>query len=335
MTDIKEAQGLEVVAYRVSAPLEPELGHWFDEDEHYDLNSEPLCSMPKAQAVIDQLTVERDAARESMIGLDEITEQQSELIAQLRAEIEELAALKAQEPSVADWPEIGLPPAGSVCEARIPHHTSEGRQMIWAEVEVLAHALVDGVPYSWVKETGSAGSIYAPMMLSFRTCEGRKQTVKQSLTVAKDQHARDSAELRRLCAERDKLRERVAELEESNRSWVLRIQQRGIEMDEMSQLIEDQVAELAALKAQEPVATVTIQHFRQDPSMENVEFQLQAPIPQGTHKLYASPVAQQKVVMDREQYHQIAFEVTGMNEDHCFVGGELDEFVARLNGGKP
>ena len=43
-------------------------------------------------------------------------------------------------------------------------------------------------------------------------------------------------------------------------------------------------------EAQEPVATVTIQHYRQDPSMENLEFQLLAPLPQGTHKLYAAPV---------------------------------------------
>ena len=49
-------------------------------------------------------------------------------------------------------------------------------------------------------------------------------------------------------------------------------------------------AELAKLRVgQEPVATVTIQHFRQDPRMENVDFQLQVTLPQGTHKLYAAP----------------------------------------------
>ena len=61
-----------------------------------------------------------------------------------------------------------------------------------------------------------------------------------------------------------------------------------------------------ALKAeqphvQEPVATVTIQHFRQDPSMENLEFQLQTPLPQGTHKLYASPVTKAVVMPERTQ----------------------------------
>ena len=62
-------------------------------------------------------------------------------------------------------------------------------------------------------------------------------------------------------------------------------------------LDEDQFAECEALllaaapkaDVQEPVATVTIQHFRQDPRMENVDFQLQVTLPQGTHKLYAAP----------------------------------------------
>ena len=87
----------------------------------------------------------------------------------------------------------------------------------------------------------------------------------------------------------------------------------------------------AALKAEtvkEPVATVTIQHFRQDPSMENLEFQLQAPLPQGTHKLYASPVAQQKMLVPERR---------GIAPVHPYSMGWnacLDEF-ARLNGGKP
>lgn len=62
----------------------------------------------------------------------------------------------------------GLPPAGELCEARIPHHTSEGRLMLWCEVEVISHALVQGAVYSWVKEPGTDGGFYAPMMLSFR-----------------------------------------------------------------------------------------------------------------------------------------------------------------------
>lgn len=62
----------------------------------------------------------------------------------------------------------GLPEPGSIAEARIPHHTSDGRQMLWTEVEVIAHAIIQGVIYSWVKEPGESGGFYAPMMLSFR-----------------------------------------------------------------------------------------------------------------------------------------------------------------------
>ena len=40
------------------------------------------------------------------------------------------------------------------------------------------------------------------------------------------------------------------------------------------------------------VATVSISHFRQDPTMENVDFQLDAKLPCGTHKLYLAPPAQ-------------------------------------------
>ena len=63
--------------------------------------------------------------------------------------------------------------------------------------------------------------------------------------------------------------------------------------------------------------------------MENLDFQLQAPLPQGTHKLYASPVAQQKVVMpERKKLSELMMatyhESRGWNA--C-----LDEF-ARLNG---
>jgi hypothetical protein len=63
---------------------------------------------------------------------------------------------------------LGLPAVGSLCEARIPHHTRSGRQMLWTEVEVIAHAIIQGVIYSWVKEPGESGGFYAPMMLSFR-----------------------------------------------------------------------------------------------------------------------------------------------------------------------
>ncbi|WP_262880429.1 hypothetical protein [Pseudomonas paralcaligenes] len=69
----------------------------------------------------------------------------------------------------------GLPPAGAQCEARIPHHTSNGRQMLWSEVEVIGHAIIQGAVYSWVKEPGPDGAQYAPMMLSFRQAQQQER----------------------------------------------------------------------------------------------------------------------------------------------------------------
>lgn len=80
----------------------------------------------------------------------------------------ETPAAPVQQVSVPDGWKHGLPPEGEICEARIPHHTADGRQMIWCEVEVIAHSIINGAIYSWVKETGRDGSFYAPMMLSFR-----------------------------------------------------------------------------------------------------------------------------------------------------------------------
>lgn len=83
-------------------------------------------------------------------------------------EVARLNAAPVQQVSVPDGWKHGLPPEGEICEARIPHHTADGRQMIWCEVEVIAHSIIKGAIYSWVKETGQDGSFYAPMMLSFR-----------------------------------------------------------------------------------------------------------------------------------------------------------------------
>lgn len=83
---------------------------------------------------------------------------------------------RAQLPSqpgaqVAEESSYGYPAAGSLCEARIPHHTADGRKMLWSEVEVLCHAMIKGCIYSWVKEPGADGGFYAPMMLSFRAID--------------------------------------------------------------------------------------------------------------------------------------------------------------------
>jgi hypothetical protein len=66
------------------------------------------------------------------------------------------------------WTGTGMPPVGEKCEARIPHHTASGLQMLWCEVEVLAHAIIKGCHQSWVKEPGADGGFYAPMALTFR-----------------------------------------------------------------------------------------------------------------------------------------------------------------------
>lgn len=79
-----------------------------------------------------------------------------------------LNAAPVHQVSVPDGWKHGLPPEGEICEARIPHHAADGRQMIWCEVEVIAHSIINGAIYSWVKETGRDGSFYAPMILSFR-----------------------------------------------------------------------------------------------------------------------------------------------------------------------
>ena len=98
MTDIKEAQGLEVVAWLNTSSSEattytPTVMDW--DDEHEPVES--LCRLSDATAVIDQLRVERDAARESMYALDELTDKQSDLI---NTQIKRVAELEAD---VSKW----------------------------------------------------------------------------------------------------------------------------------------------------------------------------------------------------------------------------------------
>lgn len=92
--------------------------------------------------------------------------------------------------------------------------------------------------------------------------------------------------------------------------------------------------ELAALKGQ---AKVVGWHQPDDPFHITANPQICANWHREGLKVaavYAAPVAKQEVI-SRDEYRRIAFEVTGMNEDHCFVDDELDRFVTRLNGGKP
>lgn len=72
----------------------------------------PLCSLPKAQAIIDRLTVERDAARESMYAMDEMTDQQAARIAELQKNADRYRWLEANSTYGIDYrqrPELTLP----------------------------------------------------------------------------------------------------------------------------------------------------------------------------------------------------------------------------------
>ena len=57
-----EVEGLEVIGFHCRDSAGIETLEW----RGGSYADEPLCSLPKARSVIDQLTVERDAARESM-----------------------------------------------------------------------------------------------------------------------------------------------------------------------------------------------------------------------------------------------------------------------------
>lgn len=72
-------------------------------------------------------------------------------------------------------------------------------------------------------------------------------TVKDSLTAGKAQMARDSAELRRLCAERDQLKAKCVALE----GYAAAVEKSADKAE----------AELAALKAQEPIGWYTDDHL--------------------------------------------------------------------------
>ncbi|WP_220816188.1 hypothetical protein [Pseudomonas paralcaligenes] len=75
-------------------------------------------------------------------------------------------------PQARHWNGMGkLPPAGSSCEALLIHHTAAGRQMLWTEVQVIAHNDHQGETHSWVKEPGADSSYYSPMPLQFRVLE--------------------------------------------------------------------------------------------------------------------------------------------------------------------
>ena len=100
MTDIKEAQGLEVVASlhqhfdgrrRVQVP-----NGVYDQDAGWGAKVEPLCRLSDATAVIDQLRAENAELKSKMSGVDERV-------------VFEAAYLKANYPRVAAG-ELSAPP---------------------------------------------------------------------------------------------------------------------------------------------------------------------------------------------------------------------------------
>jgi hypothetical protein len=89
------------------------------------------------------------------------------------------------------------------------------------------------------------------------------------------------------------------------------------------------------VQQQEPIGTLHISHFRQDPSMENFDLQLTTDMPQGSHKLYLHPAPAD--ALDAARYRwlrerlQIRFmeAVSGIKKEgittrigHCFLDAD-------------
>ena len=105
---------------------------------------------------------------------------------------------------------------------------------------------------------------------------------------------------------------RIVELESEVRSWVIRIQQRGLEMDEMSDERDQLRAELAAIKAQDTVDEV-VGWYRLDrpyemtpyPSVCATWHKLGAPVAP-LYAAPAAPAADASDVLDQAMYTLIS-----------------------------
>lgn len=76
-------------------------------------------------------------------------------------------------PRPAAWTGEGLPPAGALCEALIPHHP----EPLWVEVTVLAHwTSPQGLIYSWVAERDA---FYPPGEFRFRPIRTPEQIASE------------------------------------------------------------------------------------------------------------------------------------------------------------
>lgn len=64
-----------------------------------------------------------------------------------------------------EWNGEGLPPVGTVCDAKIPHRQSGELTHLWVKVVVIAHHEIKGKIYSWV---AAHDGFYPPGELEFR-----------------------------------------------------------------------------------------------------------------------------------------------------------------------
>lgn len=88
-----EAEGVEVVGYRVSMPGEPELGTWLDEEEESEpqiQHHEPLMTVAQHQRILSAVTAERDAHWELLQQVTAFAARAEAERDQLRAEVDAL-----------------------------------------------------------------------------------------------------------------------------------------------------------------------------------------------------------------------------------------------------
>ena len=88
-------------------------------------------------------------------------------------------------PSTPSWSGEGLPPAGVVCEAAIPHTSGPNneRSFIWIEGSVIAYYEIKGKTYAWF--AGGDG-FYPPSILEFRPVRTPEQIAADEREAAID-----------------------------------------------------------------------------------------------------------------------------------------------------
>ncbi|MEN9436587.1 MAG: hypothetical protein RIR09_1242 [Pseudomonadota bacterium] len=79
-----------------------------------------------------------------------------------------IADCATERPTTPSWSGEGLPPAGVVCEAAIPHTggPNNERSFIWIEGRVIAYHEIKGRQYAWFAEDDDG--FYPPGVFEFR-----------------------------------------------------------------------------------------------------------------------------------------------------------------------